>query len=62
MMIRTAQRAGALSLVLRSVANLSEPSGATGIGRVMRDGANSYDDRVRVYRGGAESVASVGTN
>jgi pilus assembly protein CpaB len=61
MMLRTAQRAGSISLVLRSIANLTEPSGATGIGKVMRDGARAQDDLIRVYRGGAETVASVAT-
>lgn len=57
-LINTARRAGGLSLVLRSVADLAQPQGATGAGRVYRDGISQDSEGVRVYRYGTETVSS----
>lgn len=57
-LLNTARTAGNISLVLRSVADLSQPQGATGAGRVYRDGVSQDAEGVRVYRYGAETVSS----
>jgi pilus assembly protein CpaB len=57
-LINAAKRAGELALVLRSVADLSQPQGATGAGRVYRDGVSQDAEGVRVYRYGTETVAT----
>ncbi len=57
-LVNTAKRAGALALVLRSVADLSQPQGATGVGRVYRDGVSQDAQGVRVYRYGTETVST----
>ncbi|MEZ6031385.1 MAG: Flp pilus assembly protein CpaB [Hyphomonadaceae bacterium] len=57
-LINTARKAGDLSLVLRSVADLSQPQGATGAGRVYRDGVSQDAEGVRVYRYGTETVST----
>jgi pilus assembly protein CpaB len=57
-LINTARKAGDLSLVLRSVADLAQPQGATGAGRVYRDGVSQDAEGVRVYRYGTETVSS----
>jgi len=57
-LINTARKAGDISLVLRSVADLAQPQGATGAGRVYRDGVSQDAEGVRVYRYGTETVSS----
>jgi pilus assembly protein CpaB len=57
-LINTAKKAGDISLVLRSVADLAAPQGATGPGRVYRDGVSQDAEGVRVYRYGTETVSS----
>jgi pilus assembly protein CpaB len=57
-LINTARKAGDLSLVLRSVADLAQPQGATSAGRVYRDGVSQDAEGVRVYRYGTETVSS----
>ncbi len=57
-LINTAKKAGDVSLVLRSVADLSQPQGATGTGRVYRDGVSQDAEGVRVYRYGTETVST----
>jgi pilus assembly protein CpaB len=57
-LLNTARKAGALSLVLRSVADLAQPQGATGAGRVYRDGVSQDAEGVRVYRYGTETVST----
>ncbi len=57
-LINTAKKAGDVSLVLRSVADLSQPQGATGAGRVYRDGVSQDAEGVRVYRYGTETVST----
>lgn len=58
MLLNTARKAGDISLTLRSVADSSAPQGATGAGRVYRDGVSQDAEGVRVYRYGTETVAS----
>lgn len=57
-LLNTARKAGDISLTLRSIADMSAPQGATGAGRVYRDGVSQDAQGVRVYRYGSESVAS----
>jgi pilus assembly protein CpaB len=59
-LINTAKKAGELSLSLRSITDIQSPSGATGTGRVYRDGiaAGAGSEGVRVYRYGTETVSS----
>jgi pilus assembly protein CpaB len=57
-LINAAERAGALSLSLRSIADLQAPQGATATGRVYRDGVAQGAEGVRVYRYGNETVAA----
>jgi pilus assembly protein CpaB len=58
-LLNTARKAGELSLTLRSISDLQAPSGATGTGRVYRDGvAQGGVEGVRVYRYGTETVAA----
>jgi pilus assembly protein CpaB len=56
--INAAKKAGDLALSLRSIADMQGPSGATGYGRVYRDGVSQGSEGIRVYRNGAESVAT----
>lgn len=58
-LLSSARRAGRLTLVLRSVADMQGYSGATATGRVYRDGLNNSAEGVRVYRNGTKSVSSV---
>jgi len=57
-LLNTARKAGDISLTLRSVADISAPQGATGAGRVYRDGVSQESEGIRVYRYGNESVAT----
>lgn len=57
-LLNTARKAGDISLTLRSVADSAAPQGATGVGRVYRDGVSQDDGGIRVYRYGTETVAS----
>ena len=57
-LINAAQRAGELSLTLRSIADLQSPQGATPMGRVYRDGVSQGYEGIRVYRYGTESLSS----
>jgi len=57
-LINTAKKAGELALSLRSISDLQAPSGATGPGRVYRDGVAQDSEGVRVYRFGTETVAT----
>ena len=57
-LLNTARKAGDISLTLRSIADMSAPQGATGAGRVYRDGVSQDAEGVRVYRYGTETVAS----
>jgi pilus assembly protein CpaB len=55
----SAQRAGHISLSLRSVADqLDQTAGATQAGRVYRDGLAQESEGIRVYRYGSEAVVS----
>jgi pilus assembly protein CpaB len=56
--VNAAKKAGELALALRSVADLQAPSGATGYGRVYRDGVSEGSTGVRIYRYGTETVGS----
>lgn len=57
-LLATAKKAGELSFTLRSIADIQSPSGATGTGRVYRDGMSGGGaDGVRVYRYGTETVS-----
>jgi pilus assembly protein CpaB len=58
-LLSTAKKSGDLSFSLRSIADIQSPSGATGAGRVYRDGMaqGSGADGVRVYRYGTETVS-----
>jgi pilus assembly protein CpaB len=57
-LINAAEKAGDISLSLRSIADLQAPQGATATGRVYRDGVAQGAEGVRVYRYGNESVAA----
>ena len=59
-LLNTAKKAGELSFSLRSIADVQGPSGATGAGRVYRDGMaqGAGSEGVRVYRYGTESVSA----
>jgi pilus assembly protein CpaB len=57
-LLNTARKAGDISLTLRSVADISAPAGATGQGRVYRDGVAQDAEGVKVFRYGTETVAS----
>ena len=57
-LVNTARKAGEISLTLRSIADLSSPQGATGAGKVYRDGVSPDAGGVRVYRYGNETVSS----
>ena len=57
-LLNTARKAGDISLTLRSVADIAAPQGATGAGRVYRDGVSQESEGVRVYRYGNETVAT----
>ncbi len=57
-LVNTARKAGDISLTLRSIADLSAPQGATGMGRAYRDGVSQDAEGVRVYRYGTETVSS----
>jgi pilus assembly protein CpaB len=58
-LLSTAKKSGDLSFSLRSIADIQSPSGATGVGRVYRDGMaqGSGAEGVRVYRYGTESIS-----
>jgi len=58
-LLSTAKKSGDLSFSLRSIADIQSPSGATGTGRVYRDGMGQGGsaEGVRVYRYGTESVS-----
>lgn len=57
-LLNSAKKAGELALALRSVADLSQPQGATGTGRAYRDGVSQDAEGVRVYRYGTETVST----
>jgi pilus assembly protein CpaB len=57
-LVNAARKAGDISLTLRSIADLSAPQGATGTGKVYRDGVSQDAEGVRIYRYGAETVSS----
>ncbi len=57
-LLNTARKAGDISLTLRSVADIAAPTGATGQGRVYRDGVAQDSEGVKVFRYGNETVAS----
>jgi pilus assembly protein CpaB len=57
-LVNTARKAGDISLTLRSIADMSAPQGATGAGKVYRDGVSQDGGGVRIYRYGTETVAS----
>lgn len=57
-LINTARKAGDISLTLRSVADIAAPAGATGQGRVYRDGVAQDAEGIKVFRYGNETVAS----
>jgi pilus assembly protein CpaB len=57
-LVNTARKAGELSLTLRSIADMAGPQGATGAGKVYRDGVSQDAEGVRVYRYGTETVSS----
>ena len=57
-LINTARKAGDISLTLRSIADIAAPAGATGQGRVYRDGVAQDAEGVKVFRYGNETVAS----
>lgn len=56
-LLAAADKAGDISLSLRSITELQEESGATGVGRVYRDGLPTEATGVRVYRYGKETSA-----
>lgn len=56
--LNAAKKAGELALSLRSITDMQQPSGATGYGRVYRDGVAESSQGVRVYRYGNETVAT----
>jgi pilus assembly protein CpaB len=58
-LLSTAKKSGELTFSLRSIADIQSPSGATGVGRVYRDGMaqGSGADGVRVYRYGTETIS-----
>lgn len=56
--INAAKKAGELALSLRSITDLQAPSGATGYGRVYRDGVSQGSEGVRIYKYGSETVAT----
>lgn len=56
-LVASAQKAGTLSLSLRSITGLQEKSGATPVGRVYRDGLPTEAQGIRVYRYGTEGRA-----
>jgi pilus assembly protein CpaB len=55
-LIASAKRAGDISLVLRSVSELQDKSGATNVGRIYRDGLPRESIGIRVYRYGTPTV------
>lgn len=57
-LLNTARKAGDISLTLRSIADISAPTGATGQGRVYRDGVAQESEGVKVFRYGNETVSS----
>ncbi len=57
-LLNTARKAGDISLTLRSIADIAAPSGATGQGRVYRDGVAQDSEGVKVFRYGNETVSS----
>lgn len=56
--INAAKKAGDLALSLRSIADIRAPSGATGYGRVYRDGVSQGSEGVRIYKHGNETIAA----
>lgn len=61
-LLATARRSGRITLVLRSIADMQGMSGATGPGRVYRDGLSTGAEGVKIYRYGSKSVSSVPAN
>lgn len=57
-LLNTARKAGDISLTLRSVADIAAPAGATGKGRIYRDGVAEESQGIKVFRYGNETVAS----
>lgn len=57
-LLSTAKKAGEIALTLRSIADMQSPQGATGAGRVYRDGVSQDAQGVRVYRYGNETVSA----
>jgi pilus assembly protein CpaB len=55
-LLASADKAGDISLSLRSITEISGESGATGVGRVYRDGLPTEARGVRVYRHGRETA------
>ncbi|MDZ4762446.1 MAG: Flp pilus assembly protein CpaB [Alphaproteobacteria bacterium] len=59
-LIVTAEKAGNLSLILRSIADLQSRSGGTQRGRALRNnGGDGQAETVRVYRYGTQSATAV---
>lgn len=54
-LIRSAQDSGALTLTLRSIADLQDRPGATNVGRNLREGIGAEGESIRVYRYGAQT-------
>ena len=57
-LLNTARKAGDISLTLRSIADIAAPAGATGQGRVYRDGVAQDAEGIKVFRYGNETVSS----
>lgn len=57
-LLNTARKAGEISLTLRSIADIAAPAGATGQGRVYRDGVAQDVEGVKIFRYGNETVSS----
>jgi pilus assembly protein CpaB len=57
-LLNTARTAGDISLTLRSIADIAAPAGATGQGRVYRDGVAQESEGVKVFRYGNETVST----
>jgi pilus assembly protein CpaB len=54
-LLRSAQDSGAITLTLRSMADLQDRPGATTIGRNLRDGIGAEGESIRVYRYGVQT-------
>lgn len=54
-LLRSAQDSGAITLALRSMADLQDRPGATPTGRNLRDGIGASGESIRVYRYGTQT-------